>query len=217
MTLTPSTRALRATAVALAAAALAVPFAARAQKLTPLPEGTMVISPMVGFAATGGGETLATVVYEDGHTKDIKSGGLAYFYGGAEARFVGSPFALQATVGYHYDTTAASNGDVTFSRVPFQFLGVLEPVERFRFGAGLHVDTNVRLGSSGVADDPLLHVKFKNAVGFVGKFEWMAMRELGIELSYVNVSYKPTEQGGVPVTGESVDGSHFGLGLNYHW
>lgn len=200
----------------LAAAALSAPALSHAQS-RPLPDGTMVFSPMVGIAFTGGGKTLAEVQYTDGTTEKIRSGGLTHIYLGGELRFVGSPVALQGTVGYHFDTTSADNGDITFSRVPFDFVGMFNLDERFRIGAGLHVDTNVHLTGSGAGASPDLPQKFDNAAGAIVKAEWMAFHEVGLELSYVNVRYKINSAGGVPVTGSSIDGSHVGFGVNYHW
>lgn len=200
------------------AAAMAVPSLSQAQGVRPLPDGTTVFSPMVGLAFTGGGKTLKSVQYQDGSTQDIKSGGLAFFYLGGEFRWVGSPMALQGLVGYHYDTTAANNGNVRFSRVPVEVTGMFNPAERFRVGAGLHYDTNLQLTGSGAGASSDLPVKYRNAAGFVIKGEWMAFQEVGLELSYVGVRYKPDLASSAPGTDPAtVDGSHFGIGFNYHW
>jgi len=183
----------------------------------PLPDGAMVFSPMVGMAFTGGGKTLAAVQYSDGSTQKIKSGGLVYLYGGGELRFVGSPLAVRGTVGYHVDDTSADNGSVTFSRVPFELVGLFNLDERFRLGAGVRYDTNVHLSGSGAGASADLPQRFDNAAGAVVKAEWMAFREVGIELSYVNIRYRISTVAGVPATGPSIDGSHVGLGFNYHW
>ncbi len=197
------------------AAALLAPLAAQAQELVP---GAVRVSPMFGLDFTGGGKTLADVQYQDGSTQKIRSGGTAQFYVGGELRQVASPIALQATIGYHYDTTTADNGDVTFSRVPFELLGMFNVQERFRLGAGLRYDSNVHMGASGAADSPENHVKFDNAAGLVLKAEYMVFHEVGLEVKYVNIRYKATEIGGQQISGApSIDASHFGIGMNYHF
>lgn len=53
------------------------------------------VRPLVGFGLTFGGDTLATVQFDDGTTDSIKAGGLAHLYAGAEFR-VGTAMAIQA-------------------------------------------------------------------------------------------------------------------------
>ena len=77
---------------------------------------------LVGGGFTFGGEDLVTVTYDDGHTQDVRSGGLVTFYGGVEYRF-DSIFSLQTTIGYHIDSVSAENGSVRFSRYPLELLG----------------------------------------------------------------------------------------------
>ena len=77
--------------------------------------------PLLGATITGGGETLATVLYTDGSTQEVRSGGLVHLFAGIE--YQGAGFAVQANVGYHVDDTSGRNGSVKFARVPVELLG----------------------------------------------------------------------------------------------
>src|SRR6187455_2421095 len=64
-----------------------------------------------------GGETLATVDYEDDYSQDIRAGqGLALSVGGWFRPIESSTLEIQASLGYKYETTFASNADISFSR-----------------------------------------------------------------------------------------------------
>ena len=96
---------------------------------------------VLGMGLTGGGDTLATVVYTDGSTDNIKSGGLLHVFGGAEFR-LGPQATMQATIGYHVDeTNGNSDGSLRFSRYPLELL------------AHYHVTPAFKLGD--MVDDPL--------------------------------------------------------------
>lgn len=199
--------------LALAAlAAVAIPASAQG-----LPPGSLLVRPLVGIALTGGGETLADVQYQDGSHEKIRSGGLVDLYGGLELHPVGTPFAVQATLGYHFDTQQANNGDLTFSRVPFEVLFMAHVAPQFRLGAGLRYATNVRL-SGGGAGSQYGNNRYEDSTGFIAKAEWMWAMNAGIELRYVDERYKLNQYNGVPVSGgPSIDGSHVGIGLNYYF
>jgi hypothetical protein len=208
------------TAPLVAAAALIAPALSQAQQ-APLPPGSLVVSPMMGFAftaSTGGNNKLATLVYTDGTTSSVHAGGLGYLYGGAELHPVGAPFALRGTVGFHWDTTGANNGNATFSRIPVEVVGMFEPIERIRFGAGVRYDSSVHMSASGAANGAGMHQGFESAAGVVVKVEYRTFREVGIELGYTDIHYKLNELDGVAISGgPSVNGSNVSLGFNYHW
>jgi hypothetical protein len=200
---------------ALAAAALAAPAISSAQG-APYPYGSTLVRPVIGVGFTSGGTTLANVQYSDGTTYKVRSGGLVDLYGGLEFHPLGTPFAFQGTVGYHFDSQHADNGDVTFSRVPFEFVMLGHVAPQFRLGAGVRFTTNVHLTSSG-AGATYGNVKYDNATGFIAKAEWMWAQNAGIELRYVNESYKAHEIDGQAVNGNSIDASHAGIGFNYYF
>jgi hypothetical protein len=125
---------------------------------------------VLGVGVTGGGDTLATVVYTDGSTDSIKSGGLVHLFGGAEFR-LGTQVTMQATVGYHVDETNGASD-----------------------GAGARFVNNAKIDSGGVLSGA--RVDFDNTVGAVIEGEWMVTPSIGLKLRYVNETYKG---GGVSV------------------
>ena len=93
------------------------------------------IRPVFGMAVTGGGEKLATVVYTNGTTQTVKSGGLLHLFGGVE--YEAASYAIQANVGYHVDDTNATNGSVKFARMPVELLAFWKATDAWRFGGGV--------------------------------------------------------------------------------
>jgi hypothetical protein len=202
-------------AAALAIATLA-PTLSHAQSAPPT-----TVHGLLGGAVTFGGQKLATLQYSNGYSVDVTTGGLVDLYGGIEVRPASGPFAIQATVGYHFDMAGASNGDVTFSRVPFELIGMFDVAPRFRIGGGVRYATNVSLSSSGAASG-IGAQDFDDAWGGILQGEWLITPRLGLTLRYVNESYgysytyvNPNSQ---LTTGHAhVDGSHGGIGMNWYF
>jgi Outer membrane protein beta-barrel domain len=163
---------------------------------------------IAGIGITGGGSKLATVQYNDGRTQDIRAGSGVMLYLGGEAR-VGTLVSLQATFGYHVDSTNATNGDVRFGRYPIDLLAYVPVNEQLRFGAGAQFVNNARLKGSGVASN--VDVDFDSNVGFVLEGEYRFTPWLGVKLRGVNARYKVTR------TNETASGNHFGLLCNLYF
>lgn len=203
--------ALRTVAV-LAATALA-PFLAQAQATS--------VNGVLGGALTFGGDKLATLQYTDGSTQSVSAGGLVDVYAGVQVRPVGGPVSLLATIGYHMSRAGASNGDVTFARVPLELIGMVDIAPRFRLGAGVRYVSNVSLTSSGAAAGAGAR-DYDDAWGGLVQGEWMATPRLGVVVRYVNESYRYTTTyvgpGDVITMGHArVDGSHGGVGVNWYF
>jgi hypothetical protein len=180
------------------ALALAVVAGAQAQERT--------VRGVLGVGVTGGGDTLATVVYTDGSTDSIKAGGLVHLYGGAEFR-VAPQFTLQGNVGYHVDRTSGySNGSIRFSRYPIELLGHFAVTPSVRLGGGARFVNNAKIDTSGVLSGT--RVDFDNTVGAVFEAEWLVLPSLGLKARYVSERYK--------VNGVSVDGNHGGFYVSWY-
>ena len=162
----------------------------------------------VGLDVTGGGDTLASVTYTDGSTQSIKAGGMLQIGGGVEYRQAGAPWAVQAGIGYHFDTTHANNGDITFSRWPIELSGVWYPSEQIRLGLGLRHATNASLHSSGAASD-LGDTDFSAKTGALVEGEWLITPKMGLSLRWVDEKYN--------LAGHDIDGSHVGLGFKFYF
>lgn len=187
----------------IGAALAACTFAAQAADAAP------AVRPLVGFGLTFGGDTLATVQFDDGTTDSIKAGGLAHLYAGAEFK-VGTEMAIQATIGYHVDDTrSSSNGSLRFSRYPVDLVALYSVNERVRLGAGAQIVGSAKLAGSGVAS--AVAVDFQSSTGALVEAEYLFTPSLGAKLRFVSHTYKPKG------SGISVDGKHVGLMLGYYF
>ncbi len=220
------TFALRAAAAAALLASLPALSLAQSGMSPPVlatPAGTMEVSPLVGFAFTGSGASLEHVTFiNDGGsqvaTDTIKAGARDYLYAGAELRRTASPWALQATVGYHWDTKEGDNGKITFARTPVEVLGMYQVLPWLRMGAGLRHDFNVYMNGAGVANVPELRQEYTSSTGGVVKLEWYAVDNLGVELRFSKVNYHLRKVDGQdPGVDYTADGRSFGVGATLHF
>ena len=158
---------------------------------------------LVGAGLTVGGDKLGTMTYSDGSTDSITAGGLLMLYGGLDYR-LNNTFSLQGTLGYHFDATKkATNGEVTFSRIPLELLAYYHISEAIRLGAGIRYVASPRIKGSGIASSA--NDSFDNATGVAIEGEFMATPILGIKVRHVTEKYRKTGFSG------SIDGSHFGV------
>lgn len=187
-------------AATLALAATAPSFAA---------EG---FSPVIGVALTGGGKTLVKVEFEDGGSRRISSGGLTDLFGGVEYRAPNGKFAIQTTIGYHFDRVSADNGSLSFSRVPLEVLGFWNADEHIRLGGGLRKAFSSRFDTSGAGNDISSDFNMTSSIGFVLQGEYLFGEHTSVFLRYVDESYKSSH-----LVGGKVDGNHGGLGVSYRF
>lgn len=154
----------------------------------------------LGFVFEGdleyGGDRVATVSYEDGSTQDVRAGQGVSLAVGAHYRG-DSPISLRGTLGYKYVTTAASNADISLSRVVMEVLANYAWDNGWWAGVGVTHHTNVRFKGDGFGPD----VDFDDATGPTFELGWR-----WIALSYTKLDYT-SEFGG------TVDASSFGLTL----
>lgn len=191
----------------LLTAALVMSSVAGAQSTEPQAKAPFKF--LVGAGLTGGGEKLATVVFTDGTSDRVQAGGLLLLYGGGEIR-LGDSFALQATLGYHSSNTrAASNGSVSFTRVPIDLLAMFSITDSIRVGGGLQIVTNPRLKSSGAASG--IEQKYDGTTGLVLEGEYLFTPHLGLKGRVVSEKYKASD------TGVKVDGSYLGVLFTYYF
>ena len=163
---------------------------------------------VAGIGVTAGGSTLTTVQYADGSFQDISAGSGLMFYAGVETG-IGEFASLQATLGYHVDTTHASNGDVRFSRYPIELLAYVPVNPVLRVGVGARFVNNPRLQGSGVASS--VDVQFDSTVGFVVEGEYRFTPWVGVKLRAVSERFTATG------TSQNVSGDHIGLLCNFYF
>lgn len=188
--------------ISAALATFALTASAQAQDTRP-------VRALVGLGLTFGGDKLATVGFTDGSSESIRSGGLFTVYGGAEFR-VSPVMAIQATVGYHADSTsAASNGSLRFSRYPVNLLALYSLNDRVRLGGGVEFVNSAKVAGSGELGD--INVGFKNSTGLVLEGEYLFTPRFGGKARVAAHEFESK------ATGEKVDGSYVGLMLNYYF
>jgi hypothetical protein len=164
---------------------------------------------LIGAGLTFGGDTLATVQFDDGSSDNIKGGGLVHLYGGAEYR-LGDQVSVQATVGYHVDnSSAASDGSLRFSRIPVDLLAYYHVNDKVRLGGGVQVVNGPEIKGSGVASS--VHVEFENSTGPVIEGEYLFSPHIGLKLRYVSHTFK------VKGTNIEADGNHVGVMFSYYF
>jgi opacity protein-like surface antigen len=166
--------------------------------------------PVIGMSLTGGGKTLLKVQMDDNSTQRISSGGLVHLFGGFEYRAEQSPLTFQANVGYHVDDIGASNGDASFSRVPFELLGFWNTADNFRVGGGLRKATSSKFTSSGAAE--VGDFNMRTSLGFVLQGEYLFGEHASVFLRYVHEDYKSNL-----LQGGEVSGDHAGIGMAYRF
>jgi hypothetical protein len=90
--------------------------------------------------------------YVGGSSWELSSGnGLKYALG-ADYR-IAKNVTLQATLGKELSTVPASNGDLTFNRLPVEVMGFLDVTKEIRLGAGLRKSTGAQVSSSGAGNN----------------------------------------------------------------
>lgn len=158
---------------------------------------------VLGLGLTFGGDTLFSATYTDGSSDSISAGGGLLIYGGFDYHF-NDTVSFQSTLGYHFDTTKqASNGSVTFSRIPLELLAYYHVNDVFRLGGGMRIVNSAKLKGDGIAGN--VNYSFENTTGLVIESEYKFGPTFGLKLRHVRESYRPL--GG---TG-TFNGNHFGI------
>jgi len=184
-------------------AALAIPLLATAAHAQQRPGAE--VRPFVGFGLTYGGDKLESFDFSNGTTTTVRAGNLVDLRAGVDF-LVSGPFSMQASVGYHFDAANGSNGDYTFSRVPFEFLGYYSVSERWRLGGGFRQSFDAHVDSNGAVRG--FDSNFDAKLGFVLEAEWFVLPRLG--LKFRGVSEKFEGKDGI-YQGVKYDGSHAGV------
>jgi hypothetical protein len=167
------------------------------------------VRPLLGLGLTFGGDKLASADFTDGSSDTIRAGGIFALYGGVEFRATDA-LAVQATVGYHGDSTrAATNGSIRFGRYPVDVLALYSVSEKVRLGGGVEFVNTPKLTGRGQAGD--FDVRFNNATGVVLEGEVLFTRNFGMKARAASIKYK------LDGASDKIDGSYGGLMLNYYF
>lgn len=169
----------------------------------------------MGFGYTSGGDTLASAQYSNGSNITIHAGSGVLFQAGVDWQFT-HLVGAQASVGYHVDDTDASNGSISFHRVPFEALVFLYPDQQFRIGAGARKATDASLTSSGAGS--IGDYDFSSSTGLVAECEYLSRptrrgSRYGVSLRYISEKYTLEGEPGAP----TFNGNGFGLGIEIYF
>jgi hypothetical protein len=167
------------------------------------------------FVATAGisygGDTLAKIHYANGEDSEVKAGGLFYLAAGAGLEFTGTPWSLQLLLGHHRADSAASNGDIAFTRNTVDLQGFYR-IGDHRIGLGLMRHLAPEYTQSGFSQ-PDSTVKFHDAGGISLEYNWLPpASKFGISARAAHIGYDVRSIDGAAASG-SVSGDFLALGL----
>jgi hypothetical protein len=167
------------------------------------------VRPLLGMGFTFGGDKLYTADFTDGSSDTIRAGGIYTLYGGVEFRAT-DVLAVQATVGYHADSTrAASNGSIRFGRYPLDVLALFSLNDKVRLGGGVEFVNSPKLSGRGAVGN--FNVEYKNTAGLVLEGEYLFTHSFGLKARAASLKFKRDG------ASEKIDGSYGGLMLNYYF
>lgn len=147
------------------------------------------LSGILGIGYGFGGDELFKGVYSSGISDEINANEGLSIFGGLDYQ-LSNQFAIRGSAGYKSEEMSASNGEVTFNRIPFE-LSIFRNFENHKLGAGVTYHTNVELqcSVSGICNSTQ---KFKDATGFVAQYEYafapltVGRFAAGIKYTYIN-------------------------------
>lgn len=168
---------------------------------------------------TYGGDTIGTVTFTDGSTKDLKGGTLFQFGIGGLYQFEEKPLALMLSANYHFDSVTAKNGTASFDRFPIEALAYYTGKEKFRFGGGIRIINGAELSSDIGGSDKFT---FDTAKGLVAEIGYQLDPHGWLNFRFVSEKYQAKTRvangttwsmaGSIPA-----DGSHLGVNFTYEF
>lgn len=174
------------------------PWCAQAQEA--VSTDGLYTGPVIQLRAGFGGDEVGTVFFADGDSERMRTGnGIEGALGWHVKTHRGSPWDLRALLGYKYDSSTATNADITFTRMTWQLIPTYEIGKGFSVGAGPVMHTGIKFKADGFASD----TKFKNAIGADIQVGWR-----GLALTYTVMDYKAKG-------GRKVSADHLGLQYTY--
>ena len=161
---------------------------------------------LLGGGLTFGGDDWLDVEYVDGHSDDLTAGGLLDLKVGFRYQQEDSPLVFQSTIGYHFDSVEATNGDADFTRYPLDILAFYANGKHL-FGGGIthHMNPKLDIDMSALGFDG--SAKLDDETGFVLEYNYKVNERFSAAVRYVDISYVDSE----------VDGSHGGIYAYLHF
>ena len=129
-----------------------------------------------------GGDTVATVGFEDGDTQNVHAGqGISLGIGAYVRPSDRMPLEISGVIGFKYVTTAADNADINLSRTVLKLNATYWLDHDWFITAGLTHHMNPELDGDGFFED----ISFDDATGVSAEvgWRWIALRYTKIDYS----------------------------------
>lgn len=163
-------------------------------------EQSFITSFLIEGGIEYGGDEIALIPFTSGETQSMKAGQGGFIAVGGQFQFAAiEKLLIRTTLGIKYNTTAAENANIRFTRVPINLMGFWKITEDVRIGVGASAHQNVQLKGDGFIPD----LDFESNIGprvEIG-YKWAA-------LTYTNVKYTAETDG-------NYSAGAIGLSLSY--
>lgn len=176
------------------------------------------LHPVFQFGYDFGGKTLATVEHYDYYRgyelNKVRAGQGLVLEGGASISSDSNDLELKLLVGYKFDRESASNGSVTWDRVPLSAIAMVNN-NKWKFGGGITYHINPELSGDFTGYDnngDYFHDSvddlYEDSLGAVIEAQYNFTESTAIGLRGTLIEYKLKENPSVVANGNSV-GIHF--------
>lgn len=179
---------------------------------------------MINAGLTYGGDTIATAVFTNGSSTDIKGGGLLQFGAGGLYQFENTPLALMVSANYHFHSAGGTGGSVSFDRFPVEALAYYTGKERFRLGGGVRILNSPKADSSAPGSGyDIKNITYNNATGLVAEVGYQLSSEGWLNFRFVSEKYEAKSVSYYNGITQSVtvsapkSGSHLGVNFTYEF
>ncbi len=172
------------------------------------------LKPLLQIGYDFGGTTLATVeeydYYNGYQTTEIQAGQGINLEAGASIVNSSNDLELQFLIGYKADIESTSNGSVTWDRIPFTALAMIQK-SKWKFGGGITYHLNPKLSGSfsgydnnGDYYNDSVNDKYDNAIGGIIQVQYMISEATSIGIKGTFIEYKLKNDPSIIAKGNSI-------------
>lgn len=173
---------------------------------------------------TYGGDTIATAIYDNGSSTDIKGGGLLQFGAGCLYQLVNQPLALLLSVNYQFHSASGTTGSISFGRMPIEALAYYTGKERFRIGGGVRmVKSPEYISEVSSPAYPVKQITFDDTTGLVAEIGYQLSSQSWLNFRFVSEKYQGKTMtlwnnvSGSIAGSSPLSGSHLGVNYSYEF
>lgn len=170
------------------------------------------IRPMLSIGYDFGGEKIGTAFFYDGDDEDLSANEGVHVSAGISIPLANG-LDLQSTLGYQYGSVEGSNGEISWSSVPWETT-LMAHIGSISIGGGSIYQINPKFKSKGALAD-LGDFDFDNAMGFQAQIAWTPQHrvrggEYSLGLRYSSIEFEVDE-----AIAEKLDGNSTAIYLKY--